>query len=120
MLSVCNEVWTLGVWGELAYHKRFFNPPPLNHACARYPKWHCLVDSFIDQRFSLETWIVYRFGIKISGFTPSSEALGRKKKMMTKVRISHMSIYFFVMQHAGIELGPHCHDAAMLLTSTLR
>ena len=22
------EVWTLGVWGELACHKRLFNPPP--------------------------------------------------------------------------------------------
>ena len=44
---------------------------------ARYPKWHCLVDSFRDQRFSLETWIVYLFGIKINGFKPSSEALGR-------------------------------------------
>ena len=40
---------------------------------ARYPKWHCLVDSFRDQRFSLETWIVYLFGIKINGFKPSSE-----------------------------------------------
>ena len=29
-----------------------------------------------------------QLGIKISGFTPSYEALG---KMMTKVRISHMS-----------------------------
>ena len=32
MLSVwlffCSEVWTLGVWGELACHKRLFNPPP--------------------------------------------------------------------------------------------
>ena len=39
-----------------------------------------------------------QFGIKISGFTPSHEALGRllkkkkkKKNMMTKIRISHMS-----------------------------
>ena len=44
--------------------------------------------------------IVDQFGIKISGLTPSYEALGRllkkkkkKKKntMMTKIRISHMS-----------------------------
>ena len=41
--------------------------------------------------------IVEQFGIKISGFTPSYEALGRllkkKKKniMMTKILISHMS-----------------------------
>ena len=44
--------------------------------------------------------IVDQFGIKISGFTPSYEALGRllkkkkkkkKKNMMTKIRISHMS-----------------------------
>ena len=40
--------------------------------------------------------IVDQFGIKISGFTPSYEALGRllkkkKKKKMTKIRISHMS-----------------------------
>ena len=41
--------------------------------------------------------IVDQFGIKISGFTPSSEALGRllkkkkkKKKMITKIQISHM------------------------------
>ena len=25
---VCCKVWTLGVWGELACHKRLFNPPP--------------------------------------------------------------------------------------------
>ena len=24
----CGEVWTLGVWGELACHKRLFNPLP--------------------------------------------------------------------------------------------
>ena len=59
--------------------------------------------------FSLEMWdwrrmiawgrctpltIVDQFGIKISGFTPSYEALGRllkRKKVMTKIRISHMS-----------------------------
>ena len=69
-----------------------------------------IVDSCRDQGFSLETWdwrrtiawgrctpqtIVDQFGIKISGFTPSCEALGHllkmKKKMMTKIRISHMS-----------------------------
>ena len=26
---VCCKVWTLGVWGELACHKRLFNPPVL-------------------------------------------------------------------------------------------
>ena len=39
--------------------------------------------------------IVDQFGIKTSGFTPSYEALGhllkKKKKMMMKIRISHMS-----------------------------
>ena len=71
-----------------------------------------IVDSCRDLRFSLEMWdwrrtiawgrctpltIVDRFGIKISGFTPSYEALGRllkkKKKnyVMTKIGISHMS-----------------------------
>ena len=25
---VCCKVWALGVWGELACHKRLFNPPP--------------------------------------------------------------------------------------------
>ena len=42
--------------------------------------------------------IVDQFGINITGFTPSFEALGRllkkkkkKKNMMTKIRISHMS-----------------------------
>ena len=74
-----------------------------------------IVDSCRDQRFSLETWdgrktiawgrctpltIVDQFGIKISCFTPSYEALGRllknkkkkkKKKKKTKIRISHMS-----------------------------
>ena len=38
--------------------------------------------------------IVDQFGIKISGFTPSFEALGRllkKKKKMTKIRKSRMS-----------------------------
>ena len=39
--------------------------------------------------------IVDQFGIKISGFTPSFEALGRllkkKKNMMTKIRKSRMS-----------------------------
>ena len=38
--------------------------------------------------------IVDQFGIKISGFTPSYEALGRRRRrniMMTKIRISHMS-----------------------------
>ena len=41
--------------------------------------------------------IVDQFGIKISGLTPSYEALGRllkkkkKKNMMTNIRISHMS-----------------------------
>ena len=54
-----------------------------------------IVDSCRDQRFSLETWdgskndrlgrctpltIVDQFGIKISGFTPSFEALGRLLK----------------------------------------
>ena len=71
-----------------------------------------IVDSL---RFSLKMWdwrrtiawgrctpltIVEQFGIKISGFTPSYEALGRllkkkkkkkKKNMMTKIQISHMS-----------------------------
>ena len=59
-----------------------------------------IVDSCRDQRFSLEMWdwrrtiawglctpltIVDQFGIKISGFTPSYEALGRllKKKNIT-------------------------------------
>ena len=69
-----------------------------------------IVDSCRDQRFSLETWewrrtiawgrcklltIVDQFGKKISGFTPSFEALGRllkkKKIMMTKIRKSCMS-----------------------------
>ena len=27
-LFTCVEVWTLGVWGELACHKGLFNPPP--------------------------------------------------------------------------------------------
>ena len=27
-MIVCHWVWTLGVWGELACHKRLFNPPP--------------------------------------------------------------------------------------------
>ena len=41
--------------------------------------------------------IVDQFGIKISGFTPSFEALGhllkkkKKKKVMTKIRKSRMS-----------------------------
>ena len=60
-----------------------------------------IVDSCRDQRFSLEMWdwrktiawgrftpltIVDQFGIKISGFTPSFEVLGRllKKKKKTK------------------------------------
>ena len=71
-----------------------------------------IVDSCRDLRFSLEMWdwrrtiawgrctrltIVDQFGINISGFTPSYEALGRllkkkkKKNMMTKIQISHMS-----------------------------
>ena len=70
-----------------------------------------IVDSCRDLRFSLEMWdwrrtiawgrctpltIVDQFGTKISGFTPSYETLGRllkkkKKKMMRKIRISHMS-----------------------------
>ena len=28
IVIVCHWVWTLGVWGELACHKRLFNPPP--------------------------------------------------------------------------------------------
>ena len=28
IVVVCCKVWTLGVWGELACHKRLFNPPP--------------------------------------------------------------------------------------------
>ena len=28
VIVTCCEVWTLGVWGELACHKRLFNPPP--------------------------------------------------------------------------------------------
>ena len=28
LFIVCCKVWTLGVWGELACHKRLFNPPP--------------------------------------------------------------------------------------------
>ena len=27
LFIVCCKVWTLGVWGELACHKRLFNPP---------------------------------------------------------------------------------------------
>ena len=27
-IVTCCEVWTLGVWGELACRKRLFNPPP--------------------------------------------------------------------------------------------
>ena len=71
-----------------------------------------IVDSCRDQRFSLETWdgskndrlgsmhtaltIVDQFGIKISGFTPSFEALGhllknRRRNMMTKIRMSDFS-----------------------------
>ena len=71
-----------------------------------------IVDSCRDLRFSLEMWdwrrtiawgrctpltIVDQFGINFSGFTPSYEALGKKKKkkniMMTKIRISHMSYF---------------------------
>ena len=58
-----------------------------------------IVDSCRGQRFSLETWdgskndrlgsstpltIVDQFGIKISGFTPSFEALGRLLKKKKK------------------------------------
>ena len=46
-----------------------------------------------NDRFTPLT-IVDQFGIKISSFTPSFEALGRllkKKNMMTKIRISHIS-----------------------------
>ena len=77
-----------------------------------------IVDSCRDLRFSLEMWdwrrtiawgrctpltIVDQFGINISGFTPSYEALGcllkkkkKKKKMMmmTKIQISHMSNFY--------------------------
>ena len=28
LFIVCCKVWTLGVWGELACHKRLFNPRP--------------------------------------------------------------------------------------------
>ena len=28
VVVTCCEVWALGVWGELACHKRLFNPPP--------------------------------------------------------------------------------------------
>ena len=81
---------------------------------AHYPKWrrslliHAETREFHvgweQERLSL-AWgrctpltIVDQFGIKISGFTPSYEALGRllkkkkkEKNMMTKIRISHMS-----------------------------
>ena len=44
--------------------------------------------------------IVDQFGIKTSGFTPSYEELGhllnkKKKKMMMKIRISHMSDFSY-------------------------
>ena len=81
-----------------------------------------IVDSCRDLRFSLETWdgrrtiawgqctpltIVDQFGIKISGFTPSYEALGRLLKnnmMMTKIRISHMSN--FLCGETKVRNGP--------------
>ena len=76
---------------------------------AHYPKWRrsLLIDFHsrcgIGEERSLgidaHLAIVDQFGINISGFTPSFEALGRllKKRrrrriiMMMKIRISHMS-----------------------------
>ena len=81
---------------------------------AHYPKWrrslliHAETRDFHSRRgIGARTiaWgrctpltIVDQFGIKISGFTPSFEALGRllkkkkkKKNMMTKIRKSRMS-----------------------------
>ena len=81
---------------------------------AHYPKWRCSLliraetRDFHSRRGMGErtiAWgrctpliVVDQFGIKISGLTPSYEALGRlqkkkkkKKNMMTKIRISHLS-----------------------------
>ena len=44
MLSVCcSQVWTLEVWGELACHKRLFNPPrQLSRLGTWYPAFVCV------------------------------------------------------------------------------
>jgi hypothetical protein len=34
VVIVCHWVWALGVWGELACHKRLFNPPPSSQGWA--------------------------------------------------------------------------------------
>ena len=77
---------------------------------AHYPKWrrslliHAETRDFHSRRgmgARMIAWgrctpltIVDQFCIKISGFTPSFEALGRllKKKMITKIRKSRMSV----------------------------
>ena len=74
---------------------------------AHYPKWrrslliHAETRDYHSRRgmgARMIAWgrctpltIVDQFGIKISGFTPSFEALGQKK-MITKIRKSRMSV----------------------------
>ena len=46
--------------------------------------------------------------------------IGAKKRFALYMQLSIPSAYFlFVMQHAGIELGPHCYDATLLSYATL-
>ena len=43
VIVTCCEVWTLGVWGELACHKRLFNPPPqFSRLCTWCPAFVCM------------------------------------------------------------------------------
>ena len=64
---------------------------------AHYPKWrrslliHAETRDFHSRRGMGARTIVDQFGIKISGFTPSLEALGRLLKKKKKSRMSYFS-----------------------------
>ena len=80
LFIVCCKVWTLGVWGELACHKRLFNPPPqfsrLGTWCPTYICKYCLSHiciwiegCVVDDNFFLSFFLSFLFWLVCYKYT---------------------------------------------------
>ena len=69
VIVTCCEVWTLGVWGELACHKRLFNPPPqfsrLGTWCPAFVCMYVYVCVCVCVCVCLVVCLVFIFGWKV-------------------------------------------------------